>query len=72
MRTQCPKLPRGSQYHKVRIKTNKMSDKTLKNVDKVMTIICSVGLILALSIVLTSCGTTRGGGCGGSPKHLGN
>ena len=49
-----------------------MSDKTLKNVDKVMTIICSVGLILALSIVFTSCGTTRGGGCGGSPKHLGN
>ena len=36
-----------------------MSDKTLKNVDKVMTIICSVGLILALSIVFTSCGTTQ-------------
>ena len=29
------------------------------SVDKIMTIICAVGLILVLSIVLTSCGTTQ-------------
>ena len=40
--------------------------------DKVMTLVTIIGLLLVLSIVFTSCGTSRVGGCGGSPIHLGN
>lgn len=39
--------------------------------DKVMTIILSILLISALTMVFTSCGTTRGGGCGGNPFQEG-
>ena len=31
-----------------------------------------LSILIVLSIVLTSCGTQRVGGCGGSPIHLGN
>tara|TARA_R110001606_G_scaffold132526_2_gene268491 strand:+ start:471 stop:608 length:138 start_codon:yes stop_codon:yes gene_type:complete len=30
-----------------------------------------LSILIVLSIVLTSCGTQKGG-CGGSPMHLGN
>jgi|TARA_R110000824_G_scaffold377074_1_gene568272 hypothetical protein len=50
-----------------------MSDKNLKRFENAMTLITSILLIIALTIVFTSCGTSkRVGGCGGSPIHLGN
>jgi hypothetical protein len=53
-----------------------MSDKNIKRFDDAMAIITSILLIIALTIVFTSvftsCGTSRVGGCGGNPIHLGN
>ena len=49
-----------------------MSDKNLKRFENAMTLITSILLIIALTIVFTSCGTSRVGGCGGNPIHLGN
>ena len=50
-----------------------MNAKNSKRFDKAMTLILSILLITALTIVFTSCGTSkRAGGCGGSPIHLGN
>jgi len=46
--------------------------KKVKTIDRVMTIILSTLLIIALTMVFTSCGSMRVGGCGGSPVHLGN
>jgi|TARA_R110000787_G_scaffold97313_1_gene200915 hypothetical protein len=48
-----------------------MSDKNLKRFENAMTLITSILLIIALTIVFTSCGTSKRS-CGGSPIHLGN
>ena len=44
----------------------------VKKFDRAMTLILFILLFTALAIVFTSCGTSRGGGCGGNPIHLGN
>ena len=49
-----------------------MNAKNSKRFDNVMTLIISILLITTLMIVFTSCGTSRVGGCGGNPIHLGN
>ena len=50
-----------------------MNAKNSRRFDNAMTLITSILLIIALTIVFTSCGTSkRVGGCGGSPIHLGN
>ena len=49
-----------------------MDNEQVKKFDRAMTLILFTLLLTALTIVFTSCGTTRGGGCGGSPVHLGN
>lgn len=48
-------------------------EEEVKRFDKAMTLILSILIIITLSMVITSCGTSkRVGGCGGSPLHLGN
>ena len=50
-----------------------MITKKERKFDNMMTILLSVLIIIALTIVFTSCGTSkRAGGCGGNPIHLGN
>ena len=49
-----------------------MNAKNSRRFDNAMTLITSILLIIALTIVFTSCGTSRVGGCGGNPIHLGN
>jgi len=42
------------------------------NYDNTMTMILLTLIVVAFVLVATSCGTVKGGGCGGSPIHLGN
>ena len=49
-----------------------MNTKQNNKFDRAMTLILFTLLLTALTIVCTSCGTIKGGGCGGSPIHLGN
>tara|TARA_R110002096_G_scaffold102449_1_gene226291 strand:- start:644 stop:793 length:150 start_codon:yes stop_codon:yes gene_type:complete len=49
-----------------------MNKEISKKLDDAMTLILFILLISALTIVFTSCGTSKRGGCGGNPIHLGN
>ena len=49
-----------------------MNVKNSKRFDSAMTLILSILLITALTMVFTACGTSKVGGCGGNPIHLGN
>ena len=48
-----------------------MNAKNSKRFDNAMTLITSILLIIVLTIVFTSCGTSKRS-CGGNPIHLGN
>ena len=48
-----------------------MSDKNLKRFENAMTLITSILLIIALTMVFTACGTIKAGGCGGNPYQEG-